>query len=79
MYAGNLILKTKECEMRINTELIGKKSLCELEKLVNKLDLDTEEAILLSNIEARTENAQNVPGLHNKLSFTRKSSARKST
>ncbi|MUP46060.1 hypothetical protein E0K83_09925 [Gramella sp. BOM4] len=57
MYAGDIILKTKECEMRINTELIDKKSLCELEKLLNKLDLDTEEAILLSKFEARTENA----------------------
>lgn len=57
MYAGDLILKTKECEMRINTELIDKKSLCELEKLLNKLDLDTEEAILLTKFEARTENA----------------------
>ena len=40
-FAGDYILKTDSTELRINTELIDKKSLAELNTVLENLNLDT--------------------------------------
>ena len=52
LYAGDLIFKTDQSELRINTELIEKNSLCDLKGLLDELDLETSKPHVLSDLEA---------------------------